>query len=387
MVAVIVILTVVVFIAVDITTRLVLRRLDAAKLRRERQEALDIGLRLEVSNEARSLKRVEVKSPRARILAVDDEPIVLDTFRKILVLDGYSVDTVETGQEALHLVQKNDYDFVFTDLKMPEYDGLEVTKAVKHLRPDVDVIMITGYGTIESAVDAMKYGAMDYVEKPFTEDELVDFVNKSLIRRQDRLEKLAPPRVHLVTATSPELASGRVFNVPAGVFISPSHVWVKIEVTGEVSLGVDDFARKTVGDVDHIVGPRLGSLVKAGEPLFTIEQAGRSLRFPSPVSGTVSKHNTDLMERPELLSVNPYEAGWVCRVDPTHLRDDLRALRIGVDAVTWYETEISRLGELLKGLAAKGVLEEAERAAVLSDEAWEAFDQAFMQVEGQAAQV
>jgi hypothetical protein len=120
---------------------------------------------------------------------------------------------------------------------------------------------------------------MDYVEKPFTEDELVDFTNRSLIRRQDRLEKLAPPRVHLVTATSPELVSQRVFNIPAGVFISPFHVWVKIEVTGEVSLGVDDFARKTVGDVHHIVGPRLGSLVKAGEPLFTIEQAGRSLTF------------------------------------------------------------------------------------------------------------
>jgi CheY-like chemotaxis protein len=61
---------------------------------------------------------------------VDDEPVVLDSFRKILVLEGYSIDTVETAQEALGLVRKRDYDFVFTDLKMPGMDGLDLTKAV-----------------------------------------------------------------------------------------------------------------------------------------------------------------------------------------------------------------------------------------------------------------
>ena len=67
-------------------------------------------------------------------------------FRKILVVAGYSIDTVEKGKEALGLIMKRDYDFVFTDLKMPEMDGLEVTKAVKHLRPDIDVIGINTYG-------------------------------------------------------------------------------------------------------------------------------------------------------------------------------------------------------------------------------------------------
>jgi hypothetical protein len=93
------------------------------------------------------------------------------------------------------------------------------------------------------------------------------------------------------------------------------------------------------------------------------------------------------MDRPELLSVNPYEAGWVCRIDPTHLRDDLGALRIGADAVTWYEEEISQLGDLLQGLAAKGVLEKAEGGAVLSDEAWEAFAGTFLQSEDHVARV
>ncbi|MGB6853684.1 MAG: response regulator, partial [Thermoanaerobaculia bacterium] len=186
MVVIIVILTLAIFLVVDLVLRLALEKRQTANLLREREEALDIGLKLDFAEEAPSLKRVDVENPKARILAVDDEPVVLDSFRKILVLEGYSIDTVETAQEGLGLVRKRDYDFVFTDLKMPGMDGLDLTKAVKHLRPDIDVVMITGYATIESAVETMKHGAMDYVEKPFTADELAQFTRKLVIRRQDR---------------------------------------------------------------------------------------------------------------------------------------------------------------------------------------------------------
>jgi predicted ribosome-associated RNA-binding protein Tma20 len=88
MVVVIVLLTVVVFFVVDLLLRLALKKKEVAKLRKERAEALDTGLRLDYTDEAVSLKRVEVDSPKAHILAVDDEPVVLDSFRKILVLEG-----------------------------------------------------------------------------------------------------------------------------------------------------------------------------------------------------------------------------------------------------------------------------------------------------------
>ena len=158
MVVLIVLVTIITFIVVDLILRRIMKRMEEKKIRLEREAALDTGLRLEFTDEAASLKRVEVNNPKARILAVDDETIVLDSFRKILVIAGYSVDTVETGKEAVGLVRKNDYDFVFTDFKMPEMDGVEVTKAVKHLRPDVDVVLITGYASIESAVETMKHG-------------------------------------------------------------------------------------------------------------------------------------------------------------------------------------------------------------------------------------
>ena len=97
MVVLIVLVTIIVFIVVDLVLRRIVKRMEEKKIRLEREAALDTGLRLEYTDEAKTLKRVEVKDPKARILAVDDEAIVLDSFRKILVIAGFSVDTVETG--------------------------------------------------------------------------------------------------------------------------------------------------------------------------------------------------------------------------------------------------------------------------------------------------
>ena len=346
MVVVIVILTVAIFLVVDLVLRLALEKRQTANLLREREEALDIGLKLDFAEEAASLKRVEVEDPEARILAVDDEPVVLDSFRKILVLEGYSIDTVETAQEALGLVRKRDYDFVFTDLKMPGMDGLDLTKAVKHLRPDIDVVMITGYATIESAVETMKHGAMDYVEKPFTADELAQFTRKLLIRRQDRIEKMTPPSVHLVTPSSLESRSPNVVNVPGGLYLSAEHTWTGIEVTGEARIGLDDFAVKTLRDIDEIEFPESGRKVSKGDPLFTIKRGDQSLTFSAPLDGTVSRVNHELAYHLELLTRRPFAVGWICSLVPGKLSADLAALTIGADAIPWYESEIAEYQRL-----------------------------------------
>jgi CheY-like chemotaxis protein len=196
---IIIIPLIILFFFLNIAARILYDKLQEIKRQAEREKALDVSLNLDFTHESESLKRVEVDEPKARILCVDDEEIVLDSFRKILVLAGYSVDTVETGQEALGLIQKNDYDFVFTDLKMPNMSGTDVVKSVKHFRPDVDVVVITGYASVETAVECMKHGAMDYVEKPFTEEELRLFTRHALIKRQDRIEKQSEAAVTYAT--------------------------------------------------------------------------------------------------------------------------------------------------------------------------------------------
>jgi len=381
MVPLLVILTIIVFIFVDLALRLIMRNLEKRKIRRAREEALDTGLRLDYTDEALSLKRVNVDNPKAKILAVDDEEIVLSSFRKILALDGFSIDTVERGKEALGLIQKHDYDFIFVDLKMPEMDGIEVTKAAKHLRPDIDVIVITGYASIESAVETMKYGAMDYVQKPFTEDELVDFVNKSLIRRQDRIERLTKPQVHLITPSIGAEKSKHVINVPAGVFISPAHTWISLELNGIVKVGVDDFTHKILGPFEGIDLPKMGQKIEKGNSLFAIRKSDHRLDLPSPITGKVVALNTDLLEHLEYLQMKPYELGWICTIEPTNLPGDLQKLIIGADAVSWYKQEVDKFSEKLASYVEgkKGRVSAEEETKKLEDDVWRVFEEVYLQ--------
>jgi len=343
MVPIIVILTIVVFFFVDLALRMALRKRQERQDAEERRRALETGLRLEFTDEAASLKRVEVASPRAKILAVDDEPVVLESLRKILVMEGYSIDTVETAQEALGLVRKHDYDFVFTDLKMPGMDGVDLTKAVKHLRADIDVVVITGYATVESAVETMRHGAMDYFEKPFTADELAAFANKLVIRRQERLRQETPPTVHLVHSGTAESRSPEVVNVPAGCFAFDEHTWVALEINGEVRIGMDDLALKTLKGIEEIEFPAEGSSVRRGEPLFAIKRNGLRLEFSSPIEGRVTRVQHELAYNLDLLARRPFHSGWICCLEPAGLTRDITQLKVGADSIEWYEGEIARL--------------------------------------------
>jgi DNA-binding NtrC family response regulator len=116
----------------------------------------------------------------ARILVVDDETNIRTALAKILEKSGYSVVAVASGDAALGLLQDTTFDLVVTDLKMVGVSGLEVLQAVKQLHPDSEVIVLTAYGTIESAVNAMKIGAYDYVTKPLDPERLTHLVAKAL---------------------------------------------------------------------------------------------------------------------------------------------------------------------------------------------------------------
>ncbi len=345
------------FILVDIAVREGIRRSREKRRRRECEEVLAESLKLDFTREAKTLRRAEVKDPAARILCVDDEDVILDSFRKILVTDGYSVDTVQTGQEALGLLQARHYDFVFTDLKMPAMDGVEVVKSVKHMRPDIDIVIITGYATVETAVECMKYGAMDYVQKPFTEGELLAFVKKTLIRRKDNLQKQLKPQVCITH--SPDSGRDRTggFSIPGGVLISQGHSWASLAQDGTVKVGVDDFAKKLIGAVDHIEFPDVGITVKAGQQLFSVRQKHRSAQFCSPVSGRVVKVNLALDEDCRKLDLTPYYAGWICVIESDNLDAELSALKIGKSAVALFQEDLERfraaIQELIKGGAGK----------------------------------
>jgi CheY-like chemotaxis protein len=355
------IVAVIVFVIADILIRMISKRLQEKKTQAEREAVLAESLRLDFSREAKSLKRATVENPKARILCVDDEEVILSSFRKILVLDGYSVDTVESGQEALGLVQSHHYDFVFTDLKMPRMDGVEVTKGVKHLRPDIDVIIITGYATVETAVETMRVGAMDYVQKPFTEDELLAFVKKSLIKRQDRIQKQLKPRVHITHMSAVENVGPSEFAIPGGVFISTGHCWVAISEEGPARVGMDDFSRKLIGKPDAIDLPNLGMTIERGQSLFNVRQGTRSIPFHAPISGKIIDVNAPLAQNPAALEASAYGENWICIIDPEKLDSELPDLKIGNTAVSYYQEEIERFRKVSQTMHRRGQPGEPEQ--------------------------
>lgn len=125
-----------------------------------------------------------------RILVVDDEEIVGESCKRILEEEGYEVETALSGEEAFRKMKESPYDIVLTDLKMPGIDGMEVLKTIRKDYPDTIVIMITGFATVETAVESMKLGAFDYIPKPFTPDEVSIVVKKALDQKTLLLENI-----------------------------------------------------------------------------------------------------------------------------------------------------------------------------------------------------
>ena len=117
---------------------------------------------------------------RPRILVIDDEEIVRISCKKCLIPEGIDVDVAANAREGITLTQTNRYDLVLTDLKMPGIDGMDFLVEMKRNQPDAKVIMITGYSTVEHAVKALKLGAYNYIEKPFTPDTLIAAVREAL---------------------------------------------------------------------------------------------------------------------------------------------------------------------------------------------------------------
>ncbi|HPU89872.1 MAG TPA: response regulator [Spirochaetota bacterium] len=123
---------------------------------------------------------------KTSMLIIDDEDIVIKSCQRILQKDNIEIDTAYSGEAGLKLAEKKDYDIVLTDLKMPGISGMDVLKSLTETKHGATVIIFTGYATVESAREALKRGAFDYIPKPFTPDELRDVVRNAIAARAEK---------------------------------------------------------------------------------------------------------------------------------------------------------------------------------------------------------
>jgi DNA-binding NtrC family response regulator len=117
---------------------------------------------------------------KRKTLVIDDDEIVLKSVSKILTDENYDVDTTLSGREGIDWAIERPYDVVLTDIRMPDIGGMRVLRDIKRAKPKLPVLMITGYASVQSAVQSMKLGAADYLEKPFTPDQLLKAVALAL---------------------------------------------------------------------------------------------------------------------------------------------------------------------------------------------------------------
>jgi response regulator RpfG family c-di-GMP phosphodiesterase len=211
------------------------------------------------------------------ILIVDDEAQIRRLIRRILERCGYRTDEVENGRQALEFLQSEPVDLVVTDLRMPDVDGLELLERCRALYPNTDVIMLTGFGTIQTAVYAMRQGALDYMTKPFSAAELQDKVAHCFRQRQRRAAQRSPiePLLELNRILSrpidPSKISQAVIRLIERTF-APVHTQLTLFGSGRVGRrGREDGAflpDRPEGAIVDVAGDEVDTA--AGGPVLTV---------------------------------------------------------------------------------------------------------------------
>ena len=179
-----------------------------------------------------------------RILIVDDEDGMRRLLSRVLTREGYDASAVGSGAEALRLVASERFDLVVTDIKMPEMDGLQLLAELKEYEPSLPIIVITAYGTIENAVQALRSGAYDYIAKPFENDEIKLTVAKAfererLLAENRYLHAELEGRYDFSGIVGSSTAMQQVYEMASSVAVSNANVLI----TGESGTGKELLAR------------------------------------------------------------------------------------------------------------------------------------------------
>ena len=119
-----------------------------------------------------------------KILVVDDEKAIRSALKDILSFEGFEVEEAVDGVEAIKKIKENEYDCILCDIKMPKMDGVEVLEAVKKIKPEIPMVMISGHGDLETAVNTMRLGAFDYISKPPDLNRLLNTVRNALDKKK-----------------------------------------------------------------------------------------------------------------------------------------------------------------------------------------------------------
>lgn len=256
-------------------------------------------------------ERPDAQSGNSRVLVIDDEDVVHASLRKILSRLGYGVEGVLSAREGLARLDDERFDLIITDLMMPQMNGIELLSELRRRGCSTPVLMITGYPTIRTAVQAMRLGAVDYVAKPFTRKELLSPVKRAL-RIEDEPVEQQPPEAPSLDALT-----------PGTVVYLPHHAWAKFEQDGTFLVGVEQSFLRATGAITTITPAEDVEMVEQGfVGLVLTNGEGEAHGVAMPLSGRVVAVNDDAFQ--DLGAVR--SDTWLLRVLPSQLAEELPLL-------------------------------------------------------------
>jgi CheY-like chemotaxis protein/glycine cleavage system H lipoate-binding protein len=248
----------------------------------------------------------------AVILVLDDEKVVHVATNRILSRYGHKTFNAFSSLDALEILTQRSVDLILSDLMMPEMDGLSFLRAMHENGVKTPTIMVTGYPTIQSALQSLHQGAWDYLPKPFTRKELLDSVNRAIKRSQKgdvpEFRELNKPAAKDLETKSP--------------LILPGHSWVFFNREGQAEIGVRQSFLASISVVQKIRAPEPGDSVEQGLPGLRLICKDGEHRVFMPLGGRVLELNQKLISEPQGMK----NTDWVVRILPYRPEEESRYL-------------------------------------------------------------
>lgn len=259
-------------------------------------------------------------SENHQILVIDDEQVVLHAISRIASAEGLSVDCESNAKSALQKLGQKKYSLILCDIMMPELDGFMFLEEMRKRNISTPVIMITGFSTVENAVDSLYNGAVDFIPKPFTFEELKSSISRGLkfytIQQKIQNEKFRKDKGTIA------FVSG-----PPKYFRLGNQSWMNLEPEGIATIGAADLYLETIEKLVSIELMDVDEIIIQGEScanFLTLDDLTH--HFLSPVSGRIIDRNKKLLTDVDLIEKDPYFEGWIYKVIPSNIEYEMKKL-------------------------------------------------------------
>lgn len=255
-----------------------------------------------------------------KIIIIDNEQVILDAVSKIASSEGWKIDAALNAQDGLNKLSSNQYSLILSDIMMPEMDGFQLLEELYNRHIDIPVIMITGYSTVENAVKSLYKGAIDFIPKPFTFDEITSSINRGLKYwniqvRLEEAEKSGTNESVIYVPCPPKYKRLGYMS------------WMNLEYEGAAIVGVTDFFLETIEVTLMVELLEVDELLIQGNSCAKFEtNDGLIHTCLAPLGGRIVERNEWILANPSLLEKDPFFEGWLYRIIPSDIEYDIKFL-------------------------------------------------------------